>query len=184
MWPLCCSFVDISLHVGRFSCLLPNTWQGYVAFALGNVQIPQSLTLGAFVAFHNTSEWWTGSSALPGCIPFASKCVFCWYLWLFFFPGVFFTKVGCHRAPRVITVTVEQKLGWATQVAQSCFHHWENVFLWGRNKSPLLTCCIYSEYTQEERPHVFFSLTLFCSNACNKLRQIIVASSPSLVLKG
>ena len=169
---------------GGFSCLRPNTWQGDVAFALGNVQIPQSLTLGAFVAIHNTSEWWTGCSALPGRIPFASKCVFCWYLWLVFFPGVFFTKVGCHGAPRVITVTVEQKLGWATQVAQSCFHHRENVFLWGRNKSPLLTCCIYPEYTQEERPgffFFFFSPSRFCTNTCNKLRQIIVASSPSLL---
>lgn len=42
--------------VGGFSCLLHSTLQGDVAFALGNVEIPQSLTLGAFVAIHNTSE--------------------------------------------------------------------------------------------------------------------------------
>lgn len=89
MWPLCCSFVDISLSVRGFSCLPPNTWQDDVAFALGNIQVPQSLTLGASVAIQRTSEWWTGSFALPGCIPFAPKCVFCWYLWLSFFPGCF-----------------------------------------------------------------------------------------------
>lgn len=174
----------IFLYVwGGFSCFRPNTWQGDVAFALGNVEIPQSLTLGAFVAIHNTSEWWTGSSALPGRIPFASKCVFCWHLWLVSFPGVFFTKVGCHRAPRVITVTVEQKLGWATQVDQSCFHHWENVFLWGRNKSPLWHAA-FTLNTHRKKDHRFFlSLSLFCTNACNKLRQIIVASSPWLVFK-
>ncbi|KAM7380856.1 hypothetical protein PAMP_004127 [Pampus punctatissimus] len=41
---------------GRVSCFFPNTWQDGVAFALGNVEIPQSLTLGAFVVIHNTSE--------------------------------------------------------------------------------------------------------------------------------
>lgn len=76
----------IFLYVlGGFSCLLPNAWQGDVAFALGNIEIPQSLTLGAFVAIHNTSEWWTGSSALPGRILFSSKCVFCWLLVAFLF---------------------------------------------------------------------------------------------------
>lgn len=160
MWPLCCSFVDISLSVGGFSCLPPNTWQDDVAFALGNVQVPQSLTLGASVTIHSTSEWWTGSSALPGRIPFASKCVFCWYLWLSFFPGVFFTKVGCHRAPRVITVTVEQKLAWATQVGQSCFHHQENVFLWGRNKSPLWHAA-FTLNTHRKKDCGFFSPSLY-----------------------
>lgn len=183
MWSLCSSFVDISLRVGGFSCLFRNSWQGNVAFALGNVEIPQSLTLGAFVAIHNISEWWTGSSALPGRIPYPSKCAFCLHLWLLSFPGGFFTKVGCHRAPRVITVTVEQKLGWATQVAQSCFHHRENVFFRNVINPPPLTCCIYSVYTQEERPQIFFPLSLFWISACNKLRQIIVACSPWLVFK-
>lgn len=104
-----------------FSCLLPNTWQGNEAFALGNIEIPRSLTLGAFVAIHNTSEWWTGSSALPGSIPLASKCAFCWYPRLLSFPWLFCTKVGCHRAPRVITVTGEQKLGCATRSPNHVF---------------------------------------------------------------
>lgn len=121
---------------GRFACLLPNTWQDDVASALGNVEIPQSVSLGAFVAIQNTSEWWTGRLALLGRILFSSKSAFCWCLWCFYFPKIFFTKVGCLWAPRVITVTEAQKLGWATQVTRSCFHHWENGF-WGPNKSPL-----------------------------------------------
>lgn len=165
MWPLFCSFVDISLSVRGFSCLPPNTWQDDVALALGNIQVPQSLTLGASVTIQSTSEWWTGSSALPGCIPLAPKCAFCWYLWLSFFPGVFFTKVGCHRAPRVITVTVEQKLGWPTQVAQSCFHHRENVFLWGRNKSPLWHAA-FTLNTHRKKDSSFFSLTLSILRQC------------------
>lgn len=114
----------------------------------------------------------------PRSHPFCLKMC----LLLIFVPPLFsrglFAKVWCHRAPRVITVTVEQKLGWAAQVAQSCFHHQENVFLWGRNNPPL-TCCIYSEYTQEERPQIFF-ISPFCTNVCNKLRQIFVASLPLL----
>ncbi len=183
MWPLCSSFVDISQRVGGFSCLLPNTWQGDVAFALGNVQIPQSLTLGAFVAIHNTSEWWTGSSALPGRIPFASKCVFCWYLRLFSFPGVFFTKVGCHRAPRVITVTVEQKLGWATQVAQSCFHHRENVFLWGRNKSPFWHAAFTPNTHRKKDPRLFFLSLYFAPMLVTSRGRSLLLLRPHWFLK-
>lgn len=59
---LCSSFVDIFLCVCvclrgvNFLVFAPKTWQGDVAFALGNVEIPQSVALGAFVAIHNTSE--------------------------------------------------------------------------------------------------------------------------------
>lgn len=40
----------------NFLVFAPKTWQGDVAFALGNVEIPQSVALGAFVAIHNASE--------------------------------------------------------------------------------------------------------------------------------
>lgn len=163
MWcfyaPVLLTFLYVCVCVcalwGGVLVFTPHTWRGDVAFALGNVEIPQSLALGAFVAIHSTREWWTGSSALPGRILFPSKCAFCWRLCSLSFPGAFSTEVRCHRAPRVIAVTVEQKLGWAAQVAQSCFHHRGNVFFGDVITPPPPTCCICSEYTQEERAQVF-----------------------------
>lgn len=55
MWCLSHNFVGIASSLkawdGVFSCLLPNVWQEDVAFALGNVQNPQSPTTGPLRPF-------------------------------------------------------------------------------------------------------------------------------------
>lgn len=94
----------------------------------------------------------------PRSHPFCLKMC----LLLIFVPPLFsrglFAKVWCHRAPRVITVTVEQKLGWAAQVAQSCFHHQENVFLWGRNNPPPWHAAFTLNTHRKKDPRFFSSL--------------------------
>lgn len=76
MWPLFHSFVDISLSLGGISLSSPNTWQD-VAITFGNIQIPQSLTLGASAAIQRAYQWWTRSWTLPGHSHSTLKCVFC-----------------------------------------------------------------------------------------------------------
>lgn len=145
---------------------LPNVWQGDVVLALGNIQKPHSPPAGPLRPFRTLPHDGQAAplsqlaSSWPQNVAFVNIFWVSLHSWGVFDLGEMpLGSEGNDQDPRV-------RWAWPTKVAPS--------------RSLPLTCCIYSQYPQEE------SLVCFSSSlpgACNKLRQIIVASSPSVLLK-